>query len=115
MRLTRKLLSASIMCACLTGPAAANEAEKLGTVSFPISCTGESQQGFDRAVAMLHNFWFPQAGNAFADVAKADPECAMAYWGVAISARANPLVGTPPPAAMKRGWEYVEKAKSAAP
>lgn len=114
MRFARKLLSASIMWVCLAGPAASNEPEKLGTVSFPVSCAAESQQGFDRAVAMLHNFRFPQAGNAFADVAKADPDCAMAYWGVAISARANPLAGAPSPAAMKRGWEYVEKAKSAA-
>jgi tetratricopeptide (TPR) repeat protein len=114
MKPARKLFSASIAWMSLAGPAASMEAEKLGTVSFPVSCAAESQQGFERALAMLHNFWFPQAGNAFADVAKADPDCAMAYWGVAISARANPLVGAPTPAAMKRGWEYVEKAKSAA-
>jgi hypothetical protein len=96
-----------------SGLAAAHEADNLGNVKFPVSCSAEAQEGFNRAAAMLHNFWFPQAGNAFTEVAKVDPACAMAYWGVAISARANPLVGFPPPAAMKRGWEFVEKAKAA--
>jgi tetratricopeptide (TPR) repeat protein len=114
MTIPHCVVASSIVCACLSAPATAHEAEKLGTVSFPVSCSGESQTGFNRALAMLHNFWFPQAGNAFDEVAKAEPGCAMAYWGVAISARANPLVGTPPPASMAKGWEYVVKAKSAA-
>ena len=109
---TRTLKSLAC-CSILVAPAAAHEGEKLGNLSFPISCSAVAQQGFDRALAMLHNFWFPQAGNAFAEVAKTDPGCAMAYWGIAISARANPLVGAPPAAAMKRGWEFVEKAKAA--
>jgi tetratricopeptide (TPR) repeat protein len=109
---SRTLISLAC-CSIFVAPAAAHEAEKLGNVNFPVSCSVEAQQGFNRALAMLHNFWFPQAGNAFAEVAKTDPACAMAYWGIAISARANPLVGAPPPAAMKRGWEYVEKAKAA--
>ena len=95
----------------LSGPVGSHEAEKLGNVNFPISCTAEAQQAFNRAVAMLHHFWFPQAGNAFAEIAKVDPQCAMAYWGTAISARGNPLVGAPPAAAIKRGWEEIEKAK----
>jgi tetratricopeptide (TPR) repeat protein len=110
----RTLMSLAI-CSVFVATAAAHEGEKLGTVSFPVSCSPLAQKAFDRAVAMLHSFWFPQAGNEFAEVAKAEPECAMAYWGVAISARANPLVGAPPPPAMKRGWEFVEKAKAAGP
>ena len=90
-----------------------HDAEKLGNVDFPVSCTADAKQAFNRAVAMLHNFWFPQAGNAFNEVAKADPGCAMAYWGMAISQRANPLVGAPPAAATKGGAEALEKAKAA--
>jgi tetratricopeptide (TPR) repeat protein len=100
-------------CSLFAGAAAAHDGDRLGTVDFPISCTAEAQAAFNRAVAMLHNFWFPQAGNAFAEVVKTDPTCAMAYWGVAISARANPLVGAPAALVMKRGWEFVEKAKAA--
>ncbi|MEO6435251.1 MAG: hypothetical protein ABIP55_05765 [Tepidisphaeraceae bacterium] len=114
---THKLISPAVtLLACcsalsLSGPAVSHE--NIGDVNFPISCTAESQKAFNHAVAMLHNFWFPQAGTAFAEIAKWEPQCAMAYWGTAISARSNPLVGAPPAAAIKRGWEEVEKAKAA--
>jgi tetratricopeptide (TPR) repeat protein len=90
-----------------------HDADKLGIVNFPVSCSAEAQQGFNRAVAMLHNFWFPQAGNAFGEITKAEPGCAMAYWGLAMSLRANPLVGQPTAGVLKSGWEAVEKAKAA--
>ncbi len=86
-------------------------AEKLGKVDFPVSCTPEAQAQFNRAVAMLHSFWFPQAPKAFAAVSETDPDCAMAHWGIAISQRANPLVGPPDTAALKRGLASIEKAK----
>ena len=85
--------------------------EKLGKVDFPVSCTPEAQAQFNRAVAMLHSFWFPQAPKAFAAVSETDPDCAMAHWGIAISQRANPLVGPPDAAALKRGLASIEKAK----
>jgi tetratricopeptide (TPR) repeat protein len=88
------------------------EPEKLGKVHFPVSCTSTAQQQFDRAVAMLHSFWVSPAAKAFAEVAKSDPDCAMAYWGIAVNRRANPLAGAPDVAALKDGWEAVEKAKS---
>jgi hypothetical protein len=111
-RLATHTLATLACCSALASPVTAHEGMNLGKVSFPVSCTPAAQDGFNHALAMLHNFWFPNAGNAFAEVAKTDPECAMAYWGIAISARANPLVGAPPTAAMKRGWEFVEKAKA---
>ena len=59
--------------------------EKLGSVSFPISCKPETQQGFDRAVALLHSFAYTVAEKAFRGVAEQDPECAMAHWGIAMT------------------------------
>ena len=114
--MSQRLYSVSLLCTALSlcGPAASHDAEKIGNVQFRISCNAEAQQAFNRAVAMLHNFWFPQASNAFADVAKVDPDCAMAYWGTALSARSNPLVGAPPGVAMRKGWEQIEKAKGTA-
>lgn len=86
--------------------------EKLGKVHFPVSCSAEAQTQFDRAVAMLHNFWYPQGLNAFTELTNTDPSCAMGYWGIAMSVRANPLAGAPDASALKRGWEAVEKAKA---
>src|SRR5262245_8096833 len=93
-------------------PPTAAGAEALGRVHFPISCSLAAQQGFNRALAMLHSFWFPQATVAFTAVAQTDPDCAMAHWGTAMSLRGNPLVGAPGPAALKAGAQAIEKAKA---
>ncbi|MGH8634065.1 MAG: hypothetical protein ACRET7_08025 [Burkholderiales bacterium] len=105
-------LFAACLASSLAGPAASQDVEKLGNIRFPVSCTAEAQQQFNRAVAMLHNFWYPQSVNAFTEITKADPDCAMAYWGIAMGERTNPLVGAPPAALAKRGWEAIEKAKA---
>ena len=94
------------------GPARADE-ERLGEVNFPISCSPAAQQQFNRAVAMLHSFFFPETVKAFTAIAEKEPSCAMAYWGIAISQRPNPLVGPFPGDVLKRGWEAIEKARAA--
>ena len=59
--------------------------EKLGKVSFPISCAPAVQEQFDRGVALLHSFAYAPAEAAFQGVAKLDPRCAMAHWGMAMT------------------------------
>jgi tetratricopeptide (TPR) repeat protein len=59
--------------------------EKLGTVSFPTSCAPRVAHDFERSVALLHSFAYGAAEQAFRKVAAADPDCAMARWGVAMS------------------------------
>lgn len=59
--------------------------EKLGKVSFPISCTPAVAEQFDRGVALLHSFAYTAAENAFQSVAEVDPRCAMAHWGMAMA------------------------------
>src|SRR5690242_20510416 len=59
--------------------------EKLGTVSFPISCKPGTQQEFDRSTALLHSFAYAAAAKGFQSVAEQDPQCAMAHWGVAMT------------------------------
>jgi hypothetical protein len=59
--------------------------EKLGTVSFPISCAPAVRIQFDRGVALLHSFAYSAAKDAFQGVAEQDPRCAMAHWGIAMT------------------------------
>lgn len=59
--------------------------EKLGKVSFPISCADGSQADFERGVALLHSFGYEEAQEQFTDLNKKDPACAMAHWGIAMS------------------------------
>jgi tetratricopeptide (TPR) repeat protein len=70
-----------------------SQAGPLGKVSFPTSCDPKVQPAFDRAMAMLHSFWFPAGEKAFRDVLKEDPQCAIAYWGIASIQMNNPLAG----------------------
>jgi hypothetical protein len=85
--------------------------DQLGTVHFATSCSAEVQPSFDRAVALLHSFWYKAAVNAFNEVGNRDPGCAMAYWGVAMSSW-YPLWEPPSAGALKQGSEAVQKAKA---
>ena len=83
-----------------------------GRVLFKTSCTAEGQKQFDRALAMLHSFYFPETVKAFNAIPEADPKCAIAYWGIAISQRPNPLVGPWDAATLKRGLDAIEKGEA---
>lgn len=87
----------------------AGDPEKLGRVHLPVSCTAEVQKPFNRAVAILHSFWYEEAGKAFAAVTEKDPDCAMGYWGIAMSLY-HPLWEPTDAASLKKGWAAVEKA-----
>ena len=94
-----------------------NEAQ-LGTVHFPVSCAASVQQPFERGVALLHSFWYEEAEKEFLEIAKDDPHCAMAHWGVAMSLW-HQLWNEPDAKVIKRGLDETstgEKlAKRAAP
>jgi tetratricopeptide (TPR) repeat protein len=105
-------LAASLAALALAAaPAPAHEGDKLGEVKFDVSCTSTAE--FNRAVAMLHSFWFAPAEQAFRAIAANVPSCGMAWWGVAMVTLGNPLAGSLSPAGLKAGWEIVEKAKAA--
>jgi tetratricopeptide (TPR) repeat protein len=101
-----------VMAVVVAAVVVADQAEKIGQVRFPVSCSPAVQQPFERAVALLHSFWYLEAGKAFAQIAQADPDCAMAYWGLAMT-NWTQIWSPPPPAALKRGWEAVDKARAA--
>lgn len=98
----------------------------LGAVSFPVSCSPSVKVEFDTGVALLHSFQYQQAEQTFQDTAKADPTCAMAYWGEAMSlyhqlwdwpsadtlaeGRADILKAFRPAAKTEREREYVRAA-----
>jgi hypothetical protein len=91
---------------------AAGDPEKLGTVHFPVSCTAEAQAQFQRAVALLHSFWWQEAAKAFTVVAQTDPNCAMSHWGSAMTLLQNPFTWPPAPQVLQEGLAIVEKAKA---
>ena len=111
-RISHVLVTSAIVGSLLQLAARAQE-EKLGEVNFPISCSAAAQAQFNRALAMLHSFFFPETVKAFTALARQEPSCAMAHWGIAISQRPNPLVAPFPAEMMKSGWEAIEAARAA--
>jgi tetratricopeptide (TPR) repeat protein len=87
--------------------------EKLGTVSFAVSCSPSQQASFNRGVGLLHDFWYEEAGPQFERIAKADPGCAMAHWGIAMG-KFHQIWDRPDEDTMKTGWAEMQKAQSLA-
>ncbi len=74
-----------------------NADQQLGTVHFATSCNETAQRRFDRAMRYQHSFWYRASKEIFEDVLKADPECSIAYWGIALGLLDNPHNATPAP------------------
>ncbi len=84
--------------------------EKLGKVTFHVSCTPPAQALFNQAVAMLHSFWYDEAEKTFRRVTTVDKDCAMGHWGVAMSLY-HQLWATPPtPEELQKGRNALQLA-----
>jgi len=106
------LLGGVCLAAGQTSPAA--KVEKLGTVDFPVSCAASQQAAFNRGVALLHDFWYDKAEQQFQAISAADPTCAMAYWGEAMSLW-HQIWDRPNEAVLKRGLALVKKGQQLEP
>jgi tetratricopeptide (TPR) repeat protein len=85
--------------------------QQVGTVHFPVSCSDAVQMPFNRGVALLHSFWYEEAQKEFENIARQDPQCAMAYWGVAMSLW-HQLWNHPDESTIKNANEALEKGKA---
>lgn len=91
----------------------AAEASRLGRLSFPTSCAPGAQGDFERALAMLHSFWYQASERAFRSVADRDPNCAIAYWGIAMS-RFRQLWEHPGPEDLRVAEAALDRARGSA-
>jgi tetratricopeptide (TPR) repeat protein len=105
-------LPAGITAAYEASPAtpSSSTAERLGIVSFPVSCAPAVQARFTRGVALLHDFWYQEAQRQFEEIAKADPGCAMAHWGIAMSLF-HQIWDRPDAATVAHGWREMQAAR----
>src|SRR5579863_2231282 len=122
MTFSAKSLAYSVVCFCAVSAVLSSAldqdiyahhhdaSERLGTVSFPISCAAGSQTSFERGVALLHSFGYEEAEQQFVELSQKDPACAMAHWGIAMSLF-HQIWERPEAAALKRGHEELEKAQ----
>jgi tetratricopeptide (TPR) repeat protein len=86
--------------------------EGFGRVHMDISCPQAVAAEFDRALALLHNFWYVRARERFNQVLEDDPGCAIAYWGAAMTYN-HPFWDPPSRADETAAWALVQKGLSA--
>ena len=112
MRITLQVLALAAFATAL--PAQEHHhTRQLGTVRFDNSCGATAQEDLIRSVALLHSFTFSEAIHGFESVLHADPACAMAWWGIALSAWGNPVApGLKTPAQLSRGLAAVQRARN---
>src|SRR2546428_3131928 len=111
--MTLRTVALTLTLLLALGPGGIPAQDKVGTIHFGTSCSAAVQQDFERAVAMLHSFWFSASTSAFTAVAQSDPACGIAHWGVAMNLLGNPFGWPPSPKAPADGWAAVERAKAA--
>jgi len=85
---------------------------KLGTVDLKISCAPGVRADFNRGVALLHSFWHDRAFLAFENVASSDRDCAIAYWGEAMT-HFHQLLASPTAADIQAGAAELAQADRA--
>jgi tetratricopeptide (TPR) repeat protein len=108
----KHLILVAGLTAALAGSALGQQDEKLGKLSFPTSCDPKVQAEFERGVAMIHSYWFLIARRTFEGVLQQDPNCAIAYWGIALDLLNNSLAVVPPRADAEAAWAALEKARA---
>jgi len=105
------LLSGLIVIAVSASANSGDHQHNVGHIHFPVSCTPEGQKTFEQGVALLHSFWYDEAGKTFADLIRLEPNCAMAYWGVAMSLY-HPVWFPPTQSDLRKGVAAIERANS---
>ncbi|WP_223154611.1 tetratricopeptide repeat protein [Aestuariibaculum sediminum] len=83
---------------------------QFGDINFSESCSYETRETFNLAIALLHSFEYVEAEKAFVKVIDQDPECAMAYWGVAMSIY-HGLWAPPTPSVLTKGKKLIAISK----
>jgi hypothetical protein len=91
-------------------PEAHQYGNELGSIEFPVSCNELATPMMERGVALLHHMTYTGAGAEFSRAIEADPACALAYWGVAMS-YVHPLWNdAPSEERLTKGLELLNKA-----
>src|SRR2546430_6472780 len=84
----------------------------LGSYSLKITTDSpEAQRYFNQGLAFLHGFNHSAAIRAFQQAAEFDPECPMAYWGVALACGPHINFSLVPPPAAELAWKELALAK----
>ena len=106
-------IAAAAVCLSAARPIPAHDGrdEQFGQVYFPTSCNETAQRRFDGAMRYQHSFWYRESRKMFDEALAADPACAIAHWGIALSLLFNPHV-PPPVQNLTLGLAELEKGRA---
>ncbi len=61
--------------------------EGMGETHMPVTTNSDdARKFFNQGVSQMHSFWFLESERSFLQAATLDPDMAMAYWGISVSA-----------------------------
>ena len=103
-------VSCTVLVLFLASVSGAAEPEST-TVSFANSCEPALQSQINNAVTQLHSFEYLEAARMFDEIIEQDPNCAIAYWGAAMSIW-HPLWAPPSQADLERGARVLARAQA---
>ncbi len=106
------LVAAALMAAISGAPEEHKHSPQLGKLTFDSSCSRPAHALFEQGLGWLHSFEYAEAERSFGEAGAADPDCAIAHWGVAMSYY-HPLWAAPTPAEFENGKAALAKAKAA--
>ena len=86
--------------------------DDIGTVNFGADCDAAVRADFDRALGYMHHMMYVQARGEFEAITRTDPDCAMAYWGVATTLFQPLWATTPSEAEIERARSALERARA---
>ena len=81
-------------------------------VSFPVSCSKNTQIGIEQALTLVHHMMYVEAEKEFIKLSQAEPECAMTHWGIAMTLFHPLWPGQTRDAALQKAWAAIQKAKA---
>lgn len=116
MKTTPILICVLLLCACgKKDDRHSTIGDQLGTIQFPVSGNAKAQEHVQRGTKLLHHMIYEEADREFAFAIEADPDCAMGYWGRAMTI-VHPLwPGIPSDSQLRAGWELIEEARARGP
>ena len=84
----------------------------MGAIDFPVSTRSlQAQKFFNQGLALVYGFNHDEAARAFREAARLDPECAMAYWGLALAIAPNVNDPVPSPEREQEAFDAIAKAQ----
>lgn len=84
---------------------------QFGSVNFDVTCNEKAKNDFNLAMELLHSFEYDEGEKVFAKIIDETPDCAMAYWGVAMC-NFHPLWTPPTEAELEKGAKAIAVANT---